>query len=255
MRTSPQWRGMTVPPTTHRTTLEPNMGPRIGDYFPVMHVSTGTRNPLEDQPFYTGPVTDDFLVESRGRPGTDEPRPHHRVSRGLRTRLWEHRYHLTIFAINGMNVLAIGLLIQVILVQYARMNSVSAYTVQTLALGQISFLLSRFLIWHDHDVPFVRALARFNVQQLAVTGIAVAGYVGLERLGVNYIAANVTVTAVLVPVSFVASHKWSMAERTQPRLQVDGAPRTKTGVQQRCRPIGCYEASQALAAQYRKDRR
>lgn len=23
----------------------------------------------------------------------------------------------------------------------------------------------------------------------------------------------------------------------------------------RCRPIGCYEASQALAAQYRKDRR
>jgi hypothetical protein len=36
-------------------------------------------------------------------------------------------------------------------------------------------------------------------------------------------------------------------------LMVPLAP-ARSGDPQRCRPIGCYEASQALAAQYRKDR-
>jgi hypothetical protein len=37
-------------------------------------------------------------------------------------------------------------------------------------------------------------------------------------------------------------------------LMVPLAP-ARSGDPQRCRPIGCYEASPALAAQYRKDRR
>jgi len=36
-------------------------------------------------------------------------------------------------------------------------------------------------------------------------------------------------------------------------FEVDTRPRH--GDSRRCRPIGCYEASQALAVQYRKDRR
>ena len=38
------------------------------------------------------------------------------------------------------------------------------------------------------------------------------------------------------------------------RVVEERAP-ARSGDPQRCRPIGCYEASPALAAQYRKDRR
>ena len=121
----------------------------------------------------------------RGRP-VDSNRASNTASRGLASRTWNQRFRLLLFAINGMNVFVVGLLIQVMLVRYVGMGHVSSYILQTVTSVQMSFLLSRFLTWRDRDVPFVRALARFNVQQLAVTGLGMAGYAGLERLGVNY---------------------------------------------------------------------
>jgi hypothetical protein len=48
---------------------------------------------------------------------------------------------------------------------------------------------------------------------------------------------------------------WLMCAEVGGRvLMVPLAP-ARSGDRQRCRPIGCYEASQVLAAQYRKDRR
>jgi putative flippase GtrA len=146
------------------------------------------------------------------------------TSRGLASKAWNQRFRLLLFAINGINVFAAGLLIQVILVRYADMGHISSYIVQTVISVQMSFLLSRFLTWGDRDVPLARSLARFNVQQLAVTGLGMAGYAGLERLEVNYIAANVAVTAVLTPVSFVSSHEWSLGERTHLRWRVTAVP-------------------------------
>jgi hypothetical protein len=47
---------------------------------------------------------------------------------------------------------------------------------------------------------------------------------------------------------------WLMCAEAGGRvLMVPLAP-ARSGDPQRCRPIGCHEASQALAAQYRKDR-
>ena len=117
-----------------------------------------------------------------------------------------------------MNVFAAGLLIQVLLVRYAGMGHVPSYIAQTIASVQMSFLLSRFLTWRDRDVAILPALGRFNMQQLIVTGLGMAGYAGLEQLGMNYIVANVAVTAVLTPVSFFSSHKWSLMapSRSQP---------------------------------------
>jgi cellulose synthase/poly-beta-1,6-N-acetylglucosamine synthase-like glycosyltransferase len=37
-----------------------------------------------------------------------------------------------------------------------------------------------------------------------------AGYAGLERLGVNYLVANVAITGVLTPISYLSSHLWSL---------------------------------------------
>jgi putative flippase GtrA/4-amino-4-deoxy-L-arabinose transferase-like glycosyltransferase len=132
----------------------------------------------------------------------------------LASRAWTQRLRLVLFAVNGMNVFAVGLLIQVLLVRYLGMGHISSYIAQTVVSVQISFLLSRFLTWRDRDVAFVPALAKFNVQQLVVTGLGMAGYAGLERIGMNYIAANVAITAVLTPVSFLSGHKWSMRERS-----------------------------------------
>lgn len=48
---------------------------------------------------------------------------------------------------------------------------------------------------------------------------------------------------------------WLMVAEVGGRvLMVPLAP-ARSGDPSRCRPIGCYEASQALATQYRKDRR
>ena len=48
---------------------------------------------------------------------------------------------------------------------------------------------------------------------------------------------------------------WLMCAEVSGRvLMVPLAP-ARSGDLSRCRPIGCYEASQVLAAQYRKDRR
>jgi hypothetical protein len=139
----------------------------------------------------------------------------HRSSRNrelhkLAARIWNQRLRLTIFAANGMNVFAAGLLIQVILVRYAHMTHVPSYVVQTIASVELSFVFSRYLTWGERKVAIMPALARFNMQQLIVTGLGMAGYAGLEQLGINYIVANVAVTALLTPASFLSSHKWSL---------------------------------------------
>jgi 4-amino-4-deoxy-L-arabinose transferase-like glycosyltransferase/putative flippase GtrA len=157
--------------------------------------------------------------------GLDQTREDHTGVRRLTLKAREHWPRLALFAANGLNVFAVGLLIQVLLVWYAGMSHVSSYIVQTIASVQLSFLLSRFLTWGDRDTSFLPTLARFNIQQLAVTGLGMAGYSGLEHLGMNYITANVAVTAVLTPVSFLSSHLWAL---TEPRTKAVAGPKSTT---------------------------
>ena len=48
---------------------------------------------------------------------------------------------------------------------------------------------------------------------------------------------------------------WLMCAEVGGRVLMVALAPARSGNPQRCRPIGCYEASQALAARYRKDRR
>jgi hypothetical protein len=70
----------------------------------------------------------------------------------LAQRVWDHRFRLVLFAVNGMNVFAVGLLIQVLLVKYAHMGHVSSYIAQTTISVQLNFVLSRYLTWRDRNV-------------------------------------------------------------------------------------------------------
>ncbi len=153
------------------------------------------------------------------RPAANNDPREETVERAVK-KAWAHRAQLVLFAVNGLNVFALGLLIQVLLVRYAGWGHVASYIAQTVASVQISFLFSRYVTWRDRDMATLPALARFNLQQLTVTGLGMAGYAALEQLGMNYIVANVAVTAALTPVSFLSSHKWSLAAR---RERVTGA--------------------------------
>ncbi len=150
----------------------------------------------------------------------------------LARKVWDHRFRLVLFAVNGMNVFAVGLLIQVLLVKYAHMGHVSSYIAQTAISVQLNFALSRYVTWRDRDVAFIKALAKFNLQQLAVTGLGMAGYTGLERFGVNYIVANVAITGVLTPISYLSSHLWSLRA---PDVQARGTWRGDQALARRTR--------------------
>lgn len=170
--------------------------------------------------------------------------------RHLASRAWEERVRLVLFAVNGLLVFAVGLLIQVILVRYAGMGSVLSYIVQTIVSVQLGFLLSR-LTWRDRDVAMLPALARFNLQQLVVTGLGIGGYAGLEHLGVDYIVANVAVTAVLTPVSFLSSHKWSLVSPQRKLQRSPSLQREEAGALRRNRRrhrllVGCAVAVAVL---------
>lgn len=133
---------------------------------------------------------------------------------------------LLIFATNGLAVFLTGLAVQIALIRYAGMSHIASYVVQTLFSVQLNFLLSRYITWKDRDVTFVGALFRFNTQQILSTGVGMAAYAGLDKFGMNYIAANVVVTAVLTPASFALSHNWSMDERAGARTSLSALPWT-----------------------------
>jgi putative flippase GtrA len=144
--------------------------------------------------------------------------------RGAIAALWGARRRLLTFAVNGLLVFVVGLLLQIALIKFLGLSHVVSYVIQTVFSVQMNFMLSRFVTWRDRSVPFGGALMRFNLQQLATTGLGMALYAGLDRFGMNYIEANIAVTAVLTPVSFVVGHRWSMAERTSAQVSVRELP-------------------------------
>jgi putative flippase GtrA len=133
--------------------------------------------------------------------------------RGAVAALLRNRKRLLAFAVNALLVFLAGLALQVALIHAFGLSHVVSYIIQTVFSVQLNFVLSRYITWRDRAVSFGGALIRFYVQQLATTGLGVALYAGLVRFGVNYIEANVAVTAVLMPGSFLLSHRWSMANR------------------------------------------
>ena len=185
---------------------------------PARHAAPPARGPARGASAQRG------SAPSRPAPASASPPPSPLA--GLVARLWAQRTRLAIFGLNGTAVFAAGLMIQIILVQYAGVGHVPSYIVQTVASIQLSFLLSRYLTWRDRSVSFRHGLVRFNAQQLAVTGLGMAGYAVLDWLGMNYVIANVLVTGLLTPVSFASSHLWSLRpHRTaEPEFTPGAAP-------------------------------
>lgn len=123
-----------------------------------------------------------------------------------------HWRRLTTFGLVGAAVFLAGLGLQVGLVRLAGMSHLASYAVQTAVSIQLSYVLNRLITWRDRDVA-PSSWLRFGLQQAVVQGLGVAGYAGLTRIGMQYVAANVAVTAVLAPAGYASGHLWSMTDR------------------------------------------
>jgi putative flippase GtrA len=123
------------------------------------------------------------------------------------------RKRLLIFAANGVLVFCLGVAVQLALIHQLKLSNVSSYLVKTVLSVQLTFLLSRYLTWRDRNQAWLPALARWNVQQVAISGLSAGLYAGLDHLGMSYIKGNLVVAVISTPLSFLVGHLWSMAER------------------------------------------
>ncbi len=110
-----------------------------------------------------------------------------------------------------------------------------SYAVQAVVSVWTSFLLNRWLTWRDRNLSFWLAFARFNVQKTVTIALNLALYTGLLRLGVNYLAANVLLTAAFTIVNYVAGDRLVFI-RGRTQVTVPEAPVLATATQERAKP-------------------
>ena len=112
-----------------------------------------------------------------------------------------------VFSAIGGFVFLLGFGLQAALTADAHVLPVVSYAVQAVVSVETSFLLNRWLTWRDRDIPFRLAFARFNIQKTVTIALNLALYAGLLRLGMNYLVANVVLTAVFTVVNYVAGDR------------------------------------------------
>ena len=112
-----------------------------------------------------------------------------------------------IFSAIGGFVFLLGLGLQAVLTGRWQMAPLASYLIQAVVSVETSFLLNRWLTWRDRDSPFWLAFTRFNAQKTVTIALNFLLYAGLLRLGMNYLVANVALTAVFTVVNFVAGDR------------------------------------------------
>jgi putative flippase GtrA len=112
-----------------------------------------------------------------------------------------------VFSAIGGFVFLLGLGLQAVLTGRWQMVPLASYLIQAVVSVETSFLLNRWLTWRDRDTPFWLAFTRFNAQKTVTIALNFLLYAGLLRLGMNYLVANVALTAVFTVVNFVAGDR------------------------------------------------
>jgi putative flippase GtrA/glycosyltransferase involved in cell wall biosynthesis len=112
-----------------------------------------------------------------------------------------------VFSAIGGAVFVMGLGLQAVLTGAGHMQPIVSYAIQAVVSVESSFLLNRWLTWRDRATPFRIAFARFNAQKAVTIALNLALYEGLLRLGMNYLVANVALTAVFTVVNYVAGDR------------------------------------------------
>jgi putative flippase GtrA/GT2 family glycosyltransferase len=140
-----------------------------------------------------------------------------------------------LFSAIGGFVFLLGLGLQAALTGKWHMLPVASYVVQAVVSVEASFLLNRWLTWRDRSTPFWLAFARFNAQKTVTIILNLALYAGLLRLGMNYLVANVVLTAVFTVVNYVAGDRLVFIP-SRARVAVPAASAVPATAMERPRP-------------------
>jgi putative flippase GtrA/GT2 family glycosyltransferase len=133
-------------------------------------------------------------------------------------------FRFPLFALIGGLVFIAGLALQVALVRYANAGADWSYAAQAMFSIELSYLLNRYLTWRDRSAGFWAAAWKFNAQKLVMTVINLTAYALLVRAGMEYIVANVVLTAVFTPVNYFAADLLVFVRGDRPgRRQADPA--------------------------------
>jgi glycosyltransferase AglI len=121
----------------------------------------------------------------------------------------------------GAIVLVLGTAFQWALIALGS-GKTASYLGQAVFSIELSFVLNRWLTWSDRRIDLISALSKWNAQKLALTVPNVVVYSWLIRLGWNWLAANMALTAVFTVINYVGGNVWSFRSIRLARHRADG---------------------------------
>jgi GT2 family glycosyltransferase len=136
----------------------------------------------------------------------------HAQSRGFVGLIASHGIRIGTFSVIGAVVFVLGTAFQWLLVTEG-VGATASYTWQAVFSIELSFALNRWLTWRDRKVRLLPALTKWNLQKIALTVPNIAGYAVLVHKGMNWLVANLLMTAVFTVINYVGGDLWSFASR------------------------------------------
>jgi glycosyltransferase involved in cell wall biosynthesis len=136
----------------------------------------------------------------------------HAQPRGFGDIIASHGIRIGTFSAIGVLVFVLGTGFQWLLVAEG-VGATASYTWQAVFSIELSFALNRWLTWRDRDVRILPALIKWNLQKIALTVPNIAGYAVLVHKGMNWLVANLLMTAVFTVINYVGGDLWSFTSR------------------------------------------
>ena len=150
-----------------------------------------------------------------GRPNNDRgsdmqvpSRRRHAASTRSQALVTTHGARFTRFSAIGGGVFVAGLALQAALTSGLHVPSFLSYVVQAVVSIEASFLLNRWYTWNERATAFWPTLLRYNAQKTVTVAANLVLYAGLLKFGVNYLLANILLTAVFTVVNYVGGDRF-----------------------------------------------
>ena len=124
-----------------------------------------------------------------------------------------HGARLTSFSLIGGGLFIAGIAFQAALTSGLRVPSVLSYVAQAVLSIEASFLLNRWFTWRKRATAFWPSFRRYNLQKTVTVAVNLVLYAGLLRLGMNYLLANVLLTAVFTVVNYISGDRFVFTPR------------------------------------------
>ena len=169
----------------------------------------------------------------------------HRLDAAGPRYLERHGARFVTFAMIGGTVFVAGFALQVVLTTRLHVPAFASYLIQTVLGVEANFLLNRWLTWRDRVSQFWPECVRFNVQRALTTVLNLASYAGLIYVGMNYLLANIILTAAFTLVNYMVGDRFVFPARGEAAIGRRAARDpiavgrvTKIGSHHRRRPAG-----------------